>query len=324
MNFLGDVPGVGAFGFGYVAIVMIGMMLIVGPIDWIVLKRLNRQPWTWITTGGWIALLTLGAVYMGYAFKSGDLHFRTLSMIDQTDGMTVGRIDTFGIYSPLSQNYNVKVDPAGWWEPLAPTMYGSGGRSLVDIRFHQDQQGNRPQTMRVNVWNLQLLQSQSTALAPPAIVSDLKVEKRGDVEHIVGTITSHATGTVNLLRIRAKEKIAKVRLPTTGLAPGALVDVDAPLGLSDEGFRFESERPVPGPGGVNTVQQTPVPHQNIWDLAPNRSARVDEMLKSRDDVACIYADAIDVPSVVQLENPGAIEKHWQYIRAIVPLNRSRP
>jgi len=55
---LGNVPGVGRFDFSYVALVMIGMMLIVGPVDWWILRKLGRQEWTWVTTGGWIALIT--------------------------------------------------------------------------------------------------------------------------------------------------------------------------------------------------------------------------------------------------------------------------
>jgi len=49
---LGDVPGVGRFDFSYVALVMIGMMFIVGPVDWWILRKLGKQEWTWVTTGG--------------------------------------------------------------------------------------------------------------------------------------------------------------------------------------------------------------------------------------------------------------------------------
>src|SRR5262249_47020483 len=38
MDLLGDVPGIGTFGFKYVAIVLMAMMVIVGPVDWFVLK----------------------------------------------------------------------------------------------------------------------------------------------------------------------------------------------------------------------------------------------------------------------------------------------
>src|SRR4029453_16674355 len=92
-DLLGNVPGAGRFGFGYVAGILIAMMVIVGPVDWLLLKKLGRQPWTWATTTGWIALVTLSAVYAGHLFKSGDLHFRTFQLVDQADGLALARTD---------------------------------------------------------------------------------------------------------------------------------------------------------------------------------------------------------------------------------------
>src|SRR3712207_8616828 len=53
----------------------------------IFLKKLGRQPWTWVTTGGWVALINLGAIYAGHVFKSGELHYRTVELVDQ-----IGRV----------------------------------------------------------------------------------------------------------------------------------------------------------------------------------------------------------------------------------------
>ena len=97
-DMLGTVPGAGRFGFGYVAGVLVGMMVVVGPVDWFVLKRLGRQPWTWVTTGGWIGLVTLGAVYAGHMLKSGELHFRTFEVVDQADGAAVASTKLAGLY----------------------------------------------------------------------------------------------------------------------------------------------------------------------------------------------------------------------------------
>ncbi len=50
------------------------------------IKRLGKQPWTWVTTSGFVVLVTVGAIYVGHIFKSGDLHFRTTSIIDESHG----------------------------------------------------------------------------------------------------------------------------------------------------------------------------------------------------------------------------------------------
>ncbi len=86
MEMLGDVPGVGRFDFSYVAYSLIGLMLLVGPVDWFVLKRIGRQPWTWLTTTGWVLLLTIVALFLGQSLRSGDLYFRTIDVVDEADG----------------------------------------------------------------------------------------------------------------------------------------------------------------------------------------------------------------------------------------------
>jgi hypothetical protein len=133
-DLLGDVPGPGRFGFGYVAGVMIGMMVIVGPVDWFVLKRLGRQPWTWVTTGGWIALVTLSAVYAGHLVKSGELHFRTFQLIDQVDGSAVARADVAALYSPRTTEYDVATPAESWWEPASRAATRSTTRAAPATR----------------------------------------------------------------------------------------------------------------------------------------------------------------------------------------------
>jgi hypothetical protein len=62
----------------------------------------------------------------------------------------------------------------------------------------------------------------------------------------------------------------------------------------------------------------------VWDLSPQRSERIDQLLSDRPDVACVYAVMQEVPAAVSMDVPGAIEKHVQYVRALVPIQRGEP
>ena len=239
-DLLGNVPGAGQFGFGYVAGVLIAMMVIVGPVDWILLKKLGRQPWTWATTTGWIALVTLSAVYMGHVFKSGELHFRTFQLVDQADGLAVARTDLAALYSPRTTEYTFGAPADEWWQPASPgdELYGYH-RSPQEMAFAQTYRGSTPDPTVINVWNLRFLQGESSAASSPLVEASLRVEQRQDNgrprKHLVGTIKN--LGVEPLSHVAVRTKAGWARLFTAAgetqpaepmrVAPGQTVRVDS-------------------------------------------------------------------------------------------------
>jgi hypothetical protein len=295
MNSLGDIPGAGTFGFSSVAILMIGMMLVVGPIDWIVLKRLDRQPWTWITTGGWIGLITISAVYAGYLFKSGDLHFRTVRLIDQADGITVATADAIGIYSPRTQDYRLRTDPDSWWQPLSAESYVSRSSGLSDLFFHQDQHGTRPMPVRISVWNMRFLIGQN--IEPAAAVIEARLHRSTQNQpRIAGKITNRSGPPIRAFNIRHGGMIADVN---NSLPPGGTIDVDVPLIPERSDYRSGS----------------------IWNLIPDRNERVIQILDAQPEMACIYAMCQSTTPAVTIDRPPNAQQHHMMIRALVRLEQ---
>jgi hypothetical protein len=318
IELMGSIPGVGSFDFTYVAIVLIGLMLIVGPIDWMVLKRLGRQPWTWATTTGWIALITIGAIYIGYLFKSGELHYRTLQVIDQADGRAVATTDLVCIYSPKSQIYNLSGDRDVWWQPVGDMMYYRSGAMHTDLPFHQDYEGNRPLGVAIPVWNLRFMRGDTFATAPAVVDAELKVGSK----RLTGTITNHADAPLEQIRIQGRSGVY-----TAGdlvIAPGETKTID--IGLEKPGTTFTTQ-PVNQPNGyygygyygdVGPVNESRL-YATVCDLSSNRADAVKEVVDSGKQL-CIYARMQDPKPTVTLEDaPQAIEKHWQVVRALVPV-----
>src|SRR5258706_10587127 len=239
---LGNVPGVGKFDFSYIAVVMIGMMFIVGPVDWWILRKLGRQEWTWVTTGGWIALITFSALYVGHLLKSGDLHYRTVRVIDQADGKVVGVLDMAGIYSPKTQAYNLDGPRESWWEPANVDLqppWRKSQRTTSTIDMFQDRSGQRPLTrtdsvgnrqpaMIVNVWNLRFMQSElgDPSMELPLISSSLQLVKVGSDNRIRGTISNRASLPIQSISIATKAGVARVFAP---IASGATVPIDVAI-----------------------------------------------------------------------------------------------
>ena len=336
-DMLGNVPGAGQFGFGYVAGILIAMMVIVGPVDWLLLKKLGRQPWTWATTTGWIALVTLCAVYAGHVFKSGELHFRTFQLVDQADGLVVARTNLSALYSPRTTEYQLQTRPDEWWQPASPgdEFYGYR-RSGQEITFAQTYRGSTPDPMVVNVWNLRFLAGESTTAAPPLVEAKLQVERR-DVagkprKYLVGTVTN--VGHEALTNVAIWTQAGRVRLFTSGdtqpatllrIAPGQTVNVDAAI---------DPTSPVTASGltdaqraryGAYPGSQTPIDRGRLWDqggdLSMRRTDRIEQWVTERADLACVYAECEAPSPVVELGEAQPIEAHWKVLRALVPLGK---
>ncbi|QOV88172.1 hypothetical protein [Humisphaera borealis] len=363
---LANVPGAGRFGFSYVVWVVLGMMAVVGPVDWFVLRKLGRQPWTWVTTAGWIGLITVGALFIGKVFKSGDLHYRTVTLIDQAGDQVVARTTLAGIYSPRTTDYYIDAaptrddangkpiptlqPPTGWWEPAsAMHSYGGGGMKL-DVPFRQTTEGNQPQEMTINVWNMRALRGENLVAGEPFIKADLRCRPVGSDWRVSGTIANRSGQPLKDIRIAVREgyvadaagppsvvplaekdsayrdsrgdtrhiKLTRMLPLIQRVDPGKTVEIDGvvkavsmtPTDGSGGNARYYSETPPPDPGSVWAL---------ATGLSGRRAARADEAV-SDGTHAVIYAIVDNPrPPVVLRGNEPAIERHDTVVRALVRL-----
>jgi hypothetical protein len=321
MDYLGNIPGVGRLEFSAIALVMLAMMLLVGPVDWFVLKMLRRQPWTWVTTSGWAGFVTIGALYMGSVIKSGDLHYRTLRVVDQADGATVATLDFVCIYSPRTAWYTVKAWPDSWWQPVGYMPYYSRSTYRSDIGFGQNYRGNTPEAQRVNIWNLRFLEGESEEAGPAAMDASLVRQRDSldSMDHIVGTITNRSSAAMRQIVLRTGSGIC--RLSET-LAPGATIKVNAVVHADDvwnpkreQQYRGSYATPAPESeaGGIDYAYK--------GDLAMSRSKAIDRLVGQGEEYVCIYAKMDAVAAAVPIEAENAKERHEVIVRAVLPLGR---
>ena len=324
MDLLGNVPGLGRFDFTYVAIVLLGLMVVVGPVDWFVLKWLGRQPWTWITTTGWIALVTLLAISLGYWLQSGDLYFRTLRLIDEVDGLQAATIDVVGMYSPRSANYDISVGPDGWWQPMSLTTMGS--RNLLnEISFAQTRQGTHPLSLRVSIWNLKFLIGQSTGILPGTVEAKLAAQGK----QLTGTITNHSSHSLNDLLVRGNDTVWSIRDSIAAGATATIHQEANPLKDKDNGPQIHGiQGQVVSPQYYG--QYTPLPeilseasdrlryYTTVCDLGETLSDQIDRIL-AENRALCVYARITQSDPAATREPARVLEDHWQIIRALISL-----
>ncbi len=122
--------------FGWVALFILFYIVLVGPLDYLILKKLfKRLEWTWITFPVMVLLVSVAAYATAYYFKGDDLRINKIDLVEidlEGPGQVYGT-SWFTLFSPRIQNYTVGLEPVapewgGRWDdndadaPVPPVM----------------------------------------------------------------------------------------------------------------------------------------------------------------------------------------------------------
>ncbi len=152
----------------WVILLLTMLAILLGPVDYLVLKRLDRLPMTWLTCAMWIALFTVGAYYGVQAIRGGEMQLRAVSVVDAVDANSPIFSTTYsGLFAPYSADYKLDgLKSNQWWSAISPAadnMY-QAMPSIVsrDIYCFQHDGGNIPYSLPINIWTMQCLLTESS------------------------------------------------------------------------------------------------------------------------------------------------------------------
>jgi hypothetical protein len=114
MEVFDDVP---VISFGWVALFIFLYILVVGPLDYLFLKKVvKRLELTWITFPAIVLVVSAAAYFSAYALKGEDLKINKVDVvdIDLREGQVYGST-WFTLFSPRIQNYTIGLEPSPQW-----------------------------------------------------------------------------------------------------------------------------------------------------------------------------------------------------------------
>jgi hypothetical protein len=124
-------PGVKLIPFGWVAFFIFLYILLIGPVDYLFLKKvIKRMELTWITFPTIVVTVSLLAYFAAYRLKGNDLLINKVDVIDvdQAGGLVRGRT-LVCLFSPQNRDYSVgfvPVSPSADDLPVLAETSGSG------------------------------------------------------------------------------------------------------------------------------------------------------------------------------------------------------
>jgi len=163
MDFLFQLRQMQPLSIWWVILTLLSLAVLLGPVDYLVLKRLDKQPYTWLTSTVWIAVFTVGAYYGVQWLRAGSMELRAVTVLDGVAGGPCAWGTCYaGMFAPRSDDYRLEgLAPNQWWSGIAPmqeelSIYQQEA-GIRQIHCMQADGGNLPVSLPISIWTVQSL-----------------------------------------------------------------------------------------------------------------------------------------------------------------------
>jgi hypothetical protein len=162
---VGQQPALALPPIGGLLALLFGYILLIGPINYLVLRRLDRREWAWVTMPVLIAVFAVGAYAFGAALRGLDVIVNEVAIVRGAPDTTVGSAQVYlGVFSPSRGTYQIEV-PGG--ALLSSTITGDfiGGGDSQSLDVIQGDP-SRIRDLVVGFGSLRTVRAETTAAVP--------------------------------------------------------------------------------------------------------------------------------------------------------------
>jgi hypothetical protein len=301
---------------------LIAYIFVVGPLNYLLLRRLGRLEWAWLTVPAAVLLFAGGLYLIGFGGRGGQSQLSQIAVVQGSEGDTRGFVTSFvGLFSPRRASYRMGFPPETLISEIQ-TFNDLGGEAAVTL---QGDGGAEVPEVLVDVGSVRTFMAEGAAAMPLSIQSNLT----GDQQQVSGEVRN--TGSQPLEDVLIVRGAAFQSLGT--IEPGASRTValgsnrNFPWGvnLSRSGL-FERQQILSalfegGParfGNPNTPSQ-PIDERGVyllaWSSAPSVPVLLDGRQASQDGLT-LY--------IIRLNGGGSLPLTTLPTALPTPLSTSTP
>jgi hypothetical protein len=221
-----QLPSLALPPIGGLIVLLAAYIVLIGPINYVVLRRLDRREWAWLTMPALVVVFTVGAYGFGTALRGNDVIVNEVAIVRGAAGATDGTGQIYlGVFSPSRGQYQLQV-PGGALlsSPINGDIFGGTGvASQLDVL-----QGDpaRVRNLDVGFGSLRTIRAE-TAVTVPLVTTDLRLEDG----HLKGTVTNASTQSLQDAAVVLGGTVVQLK----DLAPGAKASVDTVIQNSQFG-----------------------------------------------------------------------------------------
>lgn len=241
-----QVPSLALPPTGGLILLLIAYIALIGPINYLVLRRLDRREWAWLTMPLLIVVFAVGAYGFGALLRGSEVIVNEIAIVRGAAGATDGSAQVYlGVFSPSRQAYQLSV-PGG--ALLSAPINGDAFNGTPNAAALDVVQGDpaRVRNLQIGFGSLRTIRAETT-VALPLIQTDLRLEDG----HLRGTVTNASSQILERPAVVLGQTVALL----DDLEPGGVATVDVVAAFNPFGQSL-SDRIV-GQSFFNDVNVTP-------------------------------------------------------------------
>lgn len=215
-------------------------IIIIGPVNFIVLRRIRRTELAWVTVPVLVLVFSVGAYLLAFQSKGGELVAIRANVVSTYPGVEQASFaQHFGLFSPIRRTYKFSLGADSVVTEMNSYGYYQAGSDMPAPVV-----GGNPTTINnvnINTWSLKGFVAEHSSKAESPVETKLVL---GD-NMILGTLRNLTTVPLQDVALIRGDEVRYVGY----LAPGQQIDVRLPISSG----RFNNSSPVdllPPPNGV--------------------------------------------------------------------------
>lgn len=215
---LNSLPAVALPDLGLLFGLLAVYIALIGPINYLVLRRIDRREWAWVTMPVLVLVFSVGTYLVGMGLKGTDVIVDQLGIVRAAAGTDQGLAQAYvGIFSPDRRTFDVSV---GEDALLANPIYQSQSQGGVPLDVVSGESA-RLRGYEVGFGVLRAFRAEAPVAAPRV---DAELTYRDGV--LEGTLTNRSDETLEAVAVTWAGQAALV----PELAPGASTDIRLDIG----------------------------------------------------------------------------------------------
>jgi hypothetical protein len=231
---IGNLPSLALPPLGGLLLLLFGYIALIGPLNYLILRRLDRREWAWITMPVLIVGFAVGSYAFGSALRGSSIIVNEVGIVRGAPDATEGSAQVYlGVFSPARGTYQLSV-PGGALlsSPISGDVFG-GTSSSLDIVQGDPPGPSRVRDLAVGFGSLRTIRAETQAVVPK-IHAELALVNGA----LTGTIRNDSTVKLEKPAVVLGGNVRVLR----DLLPGEQADVSLPVATSNTFGQALSDR----------------------------------------------------------------------------------
>ncbi len=179
---LQNVPAVQPPSIIWLAVLLGAYIVLVGPVNYFLLRRLRRLAWAWVTIPLLTLVFSVGGIALGYQMRGNDVLISQISIlpVSRGGGPILAR-SYVGVFSPTSGRYNLRLDGEALVSPIGldPWMWSGPSPAVYSPLYVLEGSPTRVGGLDISQWAMRSFQAE-TVVNVEAFGFEVDLDSVGD------------------------------------------------------------------------------------------------------------------------------------------------